>query len=167
MTELYYSYMDSPIGSLLLAGDGAALHVIGFPDGKGARTHQPGWLRRNQMFSEEKAQLRAYFAGELQRFELTLAPQGTAFQQQVWRALQDIPYGETRSYGEIAASIGQPAASRAVGAANGLNPIPIVVPCHRVIGSNGKLVGFGGGLAAKEHLLSLERMNIPFALDGL
>ncbi|MDT8429230.1 MAG: methylated-DNA--[protein]-cysteine S-methyltransferase [Pseudomonadales bacterium] len=164
MKTVYYTYMESPIGNLLLAGDGQALNVLGFPTGKAVRKHQPDWLRRNEMFRREKDQLSAYFAGELQQFDLPLAPQGTAFQQLVWQQLQRIPYGETRSYGEIANSIGQPRASRAVGAANGLNPIPIIIPCHRVIGSTGKLVGFGGGLETKEHLLSLEQAALPFQL---
>lgn len=164
MKTTYYTYMESPIGNLLLAGDGQALNVLGFPSGKAVRKHQPDWLRRNQMFDREKAQLNAYFAGELQEFDLPLAPEGTAFQQLVWRELLNIPYGETRSYGDIAKSIGQPKASRAVGAANGLNPIPIIIPCHRVIGSTGKLVGFGGGLATKERLLSLEQSVLPFQL---
>jgi len=164
MTEIYYSYLESPVGSLLLAGDGKSLHLIGFPDGKAAKKPQTDWLRRNDVFQQEKEQLSAYFAGDLQQFDLALTPQGTPFQQLVWQALLQIPYGETRSYGEIAAVIGQPAASRAVGAANGLNPLPIVIPCHRVIGSTGKLVGFGGGLATKEHLLALERASVPFAL---
>lgn len=164
MTEIYYSYLESPVGSLLLAGDGKSLHLIAFPDGKAAKNPRTDWLRRNDAFQQEKEQLNAYFAGDLQQFNLVLAPQGTPFQQLVWQALLQIPYGKTRSYGEIAAAIGQPSASRAVGAANGLNPLPIVIPCHRVIGSTGKLVGFGGGLPAKEHLLALERASIPFAL---
>lgn len=164
MQTMYYTYMDSPVGNLLLAGDGEALHVVGFPTGKAIRKHQPDWLRRNEMFGREKAQLNAYFSGELKRFDLKLAPQGTPFQKQVWQQLLAIPYGETRSYGQVAEAIGQPNASRAVGAANGLNPIPIIIPCHRVIGSTGKLVGFGGGLKTKEHLLALEQSSMPFAL---
>ena len=105
-------------------------------------------------------QLRAYFAGELETFDLALAPQGTPFQLAVWNRLCEIPYGETISYGELARRIGNPNASRAVGLANGSNPIPIVIPCHRVIGSNGKLTGYGGGLPIKEKLLALERRQL-------
>ncbi len=165
MNNIYYSYLESPIGSLLLAGDGNVLQLVSFPGGKSARKPEPDWLRRNELFKQEKEQLQAYFAGELLKFNLKLAPQGTAFQKLVWQALLTIPYGETRSYGEIAQCIGQPTASRAVGAANGLNPIPIIIPCHRVIGSTGKLVGFGGGLATKEHLLKLEQASVPFVLQ--
>lgn len=111
----------------------------------------------NAVLNETAAQLTRYFAGELRRFELPLDLRGTDFQLRVWRELCEIPYGETRAYGQIARAIGLPAAVRAVGAANGRNPIPIVVPCHRVIGANGKLIGFGGGLDMKRVLLSLER----------
>jgi methylated-DNA-[protein]-cysteine S-methyltransferase len=110
----------------------------------------------NRLTAEATRQLRAYFAGELRRFDLPLDMQGTAFQLRVWRELERIPYGETRSYSQIAATIGAPRAVRAVGAANGANPIPIVVPCHRVIGAGGKLVGYGGGLPLKKRLLALE-----------
>lgn len=164
MSELFYTYIDSPVGRLLLAGDGEALHRIGFPRQKAAQEPASDWLRRNGMFQDAIAQLKAYFAGELHEFDLPLAPAGTAFQQRTWKALLDIPYGETRSYGEIARQIGKPTASRAVGAANGVNPLPIVIPCHRVIGSSGHLVGFGGGLAAKERLLVLEQRHVPFML---
>jgi len=153
---LRYLHHDTPIGPLLLAGDGASLKVIDFPKGKGRREAQEGWIEDAAPFDETRRQLDAYFAGRLQRFSLTLAPEGTAFQQSVWQALQEIPYGTTWSYGALAAHIGRPKASRAVGAANGANPIPIVIPCHRVIGSNGTLTGFGGGLDLKEALLSLE-----------
>ena len=116
--------------------------------------------RRHPVLREAERQLRAYFAGELRQFDLPLEPAGTPFQQRVWTELLRIPYGETRSYMEVARSIGAPAAVRAVGAANGANPLPIVVPCHRVIGAGGKLVGYGGGLPLKRRLLALERGSL-------
>ncbi len=152
----YYTYQSSPIGKLLLAGDGDALQLLGFPSGSMARAHEPEWTLDAAPFRDVSRQLDSYFAGELQQFDLPLAPQGTAFQQQVWSALLEIPYAETWSYGELAQHIGKPNASRAVGAANGVNPIPIIIPCHRVIGANGKLTGFGGGLPTKQFLLQLE-----------
>jgi methylated-DNA-[protein]-cysteine S-methyltransferase len=112
--------------------------------------------------TELRRQLAEYFAGERREFALRLAPEGTPFERSVWDELLAIPFGETRSYGEIAQAIGRPGAARAVGRANGANPIPIVVPCHRVIGANGSLTGFGGGLAAKSHLLELEGLRLPF-----
>lgn len=156
----YYCYQTSPIGELLLAGDGEQLQLLGFPSGSMARKHEAGWRKDAAPFREVCQQLASYFAGELQQFDLSLAPQGTDFQKQVWAELQAIPYAETRSYGELAARIGKPKASRAVGAANGVNPIPIIIPCHRVIGANGKLTGFGGGLPTKEYLLRLESERI-------
>ena len=151
-----YTYLDSPVGRLLLAGDEAGLRLICFPSEQSKRTPQPDWRRDDAPFAEALRQLRAYFAGELLDFDLALAPEGTAFQLAVWQALRRIPYGETVSYGEVARAIGRPTASRAVGAANGRNPLPIVIPCHRVIGSTGKLTGFGGGLDTKAALLALE-----------
>lgn len=153
--------MDSPVGRLLLAGDGDQIKLISFPSGNKCRQAEPEWTAEAGPFGETIAQLRAYFAGELADFELPLAPEGTDFQRSVWDALLKIPYGATVSYGEIARAIGRPKASRAVGAANGDNPIPIVVPCHRVIGSTGKLTGFGGGLEIKATLLDLERRHRP------
>jgi methylated-DNA-[protein]-cysteine S-methyltransferase len=117
----------------------------------------PAWVESAAPFGEPIRQLKAYFAGTLRQFDLPLAPAGTPFQQTVWQALREIPYGETVSYGQLARGIGRPAAVRAVGAANGRNPLAIVVPCHRVIGSDGRLVGYGGGLPAKSMLLELER----------
>jgi methylated-DNA-[protein]-cysteine S-methyltransferase len=152
-----YRYLDTPIGRLLLAGDGSALHRIDFQGGRRPRRPDPGWQQRAGAFDDVAVQLTDYFAGRRQRFELSLAPEGTPFQQRVWRALLDIPYGDTISYAQLAARIGQPSASRAVGLANGSNPLPVVIPCHRVIGANGKLTGYGGGLPIKERLLALER----------
>ena len=166
MSSVYYSYYESPVGSLLLAGDGHALRLISFPTGKAARQPEADWMRRNDAFKPVKQQLAAYFAGELTRFDLKLAPSGTPFQLAVWQALETIPYGETRSYGDIARQIGKPEANRAVGAANGQNPLPIVLPCHRVIGTNGSLTGFGGGLECKQFLLRLEQTHAPFSLQS-
>lgn len=165
MSETFYSFYESPVGKLLLAGDDSALTLISFPGGKAARQPAPDWLRRNELFTSVKQQLAAYFAGELTEFDLALRPEGTGFQLLVWQALRQIPYAETCSYGDIAAMVGKPEASRAVGAANGQNPLPIVIPCHRVIGSNGDLTGFGGGLACKKHLLALEQAHTPFSLN--
>lgn len=156
---MYYCYIDSPIGELLLAGDAQALSVIGFPKGSMRRDPEPDWIFKEQPFEEVRRQLDEYFAGERKEFDLPLSLQGTEFQVQVLQALQTIPYGETTSYGAIAKQIGRPKAVRAVGAANGRNPIPIVVPCHRVIGSSGDLTGFGGGLDTKAELLRLEAEN--------
>jgi len=152
-----FSYMDSPVGRLLLAGDESGLKLISFPGEGKTRRPREGWRRNPATFKEAVRQLEAYFAGELTEFDLKLAPEGTAFQRKVWRALRKIPYGETVSYGALAKAIERPRASRAVGAANGANPLPIVVPCHRVIGSTGKLTGFGGGIETKAALLELER----------
>lgn len=151
-----YSRLPSPVGDLLLVGDGSCLQMIGFSQGKGSRSPDRRWVEDDAALAPVRCQLEEYFAGTRQIFELALAPGGTEFQQAVWNALRDIPFGETRSYGQIAEQIGRPRAVRAVGAANGANPLPIVVPCHRVIGANGKLTGFGGGLPAKEQLLALE-----------
>lgn len=164
--QVHYTYFPSPIGDLLLAGAGEQLSLIGFPEGKGRMRHAEVWLPDDSAFGEVKRQLAAYFGGELTCFTLPLSPRGTAFQQQVWEALRTIPYGQTRSYGEVARQIGKPQASRAVGAANGRNPLPIVIPCHRVIGSTGTLTGFGGGLEAKAVLLRLEQRHAPFRLQS-
>lgn len=152
-----YTYLDTPIGELLLVGDEHALVGIGFPDGPMRRRAEPDWELRDAIFAETKSQLSDYFSGSLRVFSLPLKPSGTPFQLSVLEELQKIPYGETVSYGEIAARLGNPQAMRAVGAANGRNPIPVIIPCHRVIGSNGKLTGFGGGLPTKAALLKLER----------
>jgi methylated-DNA-[protein]-cysteine S-methyltransferase len=152
----YYQYMETPIGKLLLAGDGEKLTLLGFPTGSMARRHESDWKQDPAPFADVRQQLEQYFAGQRQQFDLPLAPQGTDFQQRVWGALQEIPFGETWSYGQLARHIGKPKASRAVGAANGLNPIPVIIPCHRVIGASGKLTGFGGGLETKRYLLDLE-----------
>ncbi|GHH00294.1 methylated-DNA--[protein]-cysteine S-methyltransferase [Pseudodonghicola xiamenensis] len=154
--RLCYTHIDSPIGRLLVAGDGRALHFLSFPSGSKAFGPRADWRQSDSPFAEVRRQLIAYFAGELRRFDLPLHLAGTTFQNDVWRYLADIPFGETRTYGQIANALGRPKASRAVGAANGSNPLPIILPCHRVIGSNGALTGFGGGVPVKAGLLRLE-----------
>ncbi len=147
--------LPTPIGELLLVSDGEALVALHFDDERrGAPT--PGG-DRDPVVRQASAQLREYFAGERTTFDLPLRPSGTPFEQRVWDALRGIPYGETTSYGAIAQGLGEPGAARAVGRANGRNPIPVIVPCHRVIGADGSLTGFGGGLACKRALLDLER----------
>jgi len=172
---MYYTYHDSPIGKLLLAGDGECLQLLSFPNEHKKRYPEPcsHWqAAHTDRFAAVITQLDAYFAGELQHFDLPLAPQGTEFQLAVWQALQTIPFGKTISYGELAKSINKPTASRAVGAANGANPLPIIIPCHRVIGADGSLTGFGGGLDRKYWLLRHENAlaenqdpQIPLLLD--
>ena len=152
-----YCYTDSPIGPLLIAGDHESVHLIGFPKNGKPQRPEAGWTESSTgPLAETVRQLREYFAGKRTDFDLPLAPEGTTFQREVWRTLQEIPYGETISYGELAKRVGNPKASRAVGSANGKNPIPIVIPCHRVIAGDGTLGGFGGGLPTKEKLLALE-----------
>ena len=155
MTKLY-SYCESPIGPLLLYGTQEVLQGLFFSTGKKAKGADPHWRRSDEAFKQVAQQLGEYFAGQRRVFDLPIEPQGTRFQRDVWQALREIPYGQTRSYADIARQIGNPKAVRAVGSANGNNPIAIVVPCHRVIGSNGSLTGFGGGLDSKRFLLALE-----------
>jgi methylated-DNA-[protein]-cysteine S-methyltransferase len=155
-----YTQILSPLGPLLLVADDAGLRQILFVNGRHATQPESSWKEDEAPFTETIRQLQNYFAGELENFDLPLAPEGTPFQLAVWRRLCDIPYGATVSYGELANRIGNPKACRAVGLANGSNPIPIVIPCHRVIGSNGKLTGYGGGLPIKEKLLALERRQL-------
>jgi methylated-DNA-[protein]-cysteine S-methyltransferase len=153
---MQFRTMESPVGPLTLAGTDGRLMHLRMVD----QTYEPshnGWERDDTAFPDAIEQLEAYFAGERREFDLELDLVGTSFQRQVWEALLTIPYGETRSYGQIAEQIGSPGASRAVGLANGHNPIGIVVPCHRVIGANGSLTGYGGGLDRKRALLALER----------
>lgn len=144
--------IETPIGPLPLQADESAVSAMRFGAGS-AQDASP-------LLDAAEAQLREYFAGARRTFDLPLAPHGTAFQQRVWTALRAIPYGETRTYGELAAAIGSPNASRAVGMANHRNPIPIIIPCHRVIGANGTLTGYAGGLEIKRKLLALEGINI-------
>lgn len=152
--KIFYSLVPSPVGELLLLSNGTAL--TGLYMEPHAAKHLRDTARDDPKFTAVKEQLAAYFAGDLTKFDLPLAPEGTEFQKQAWRALRKIPYGETVSYGEQARRIGQPAAFRAVGTANGQNPISIIVPCHRVIGANGSLTGYGGGLPRKRWLLAHE-----------
>ena len=156
-----------PRRAVAAGGDDDGLRLVGFAEGKGAREPESDWRYHTEPLQKAVGQLEAYFAGNLRSFDLPLNLQGTPFQLVVWRALQDIPYGQTISYGELAGRIGNPKASRAVGLANGSNPIPIIVPCHRVIGSNGKLTGYGGGLCHKETLLALERKVSALALSAV
>ena len=161
--ELFWCRMESPVGGLrLLAGVDDGLREISFERGRKPKPPLPdGAARYEEPFRDAIRQLDAYFAGDLEEFDLALAPRGTVFQLDVWRLLAKIPYGETTSYGELARRLGRPDASRAVGAANGSNPIPIVIPCHRVVGSDGSLTGFGGGLDAKRWLLRHEAARRP------
>jgi methylated-DNA-[protein]-cysteine S-methyltransferase len=154
-----YCYLDTPIGELLLAGDEAGLSLVGFPQGKMRQEPEPGWVLDETPFAKARTQLLQYFAGEREQFDIPLHLTGTGFQRRVLEELQRIPYGTTASYSDIAERIGRPKAVRAVGAANGRNPIPIIIPCHRVIGRGGSLTGFGGGLETKAALLRLEAEN--------
>lgn len=162
-----FSYLETPVGTLLVAGDEDAVHFIRFPNGKASRPGH-GWTEAapRGALAEAAKQLREYFTGQRKDFDLPLAPEGTPFQRSVWRCLEEIPYGETISYAELAKRVGNPKAARAVGAANGKNPLPIVVPCHRVIAANGTLRGFGGGLPTKEKLLGLEQSARNGGLGG-
>lgn len=163
---MYYRYLNTPIGDLLLAGDDDGLALVSFPQGSMRREPEPDWIESDAPFTDAAEQLSAYFAGELKKFNVKLKPNGTEFQLAVLEELMRIPYGETATYGDIAARIGRPRAVRAVGAANGRNPLPVIIPCHRVIGSGGKLTGFGGGLPTKEALLRLELENSQFSQAG-
>lgn len=154
--RMFYCIVKSPVGRILIAGDNSGLTLINFQDGPNAQTPQSKWRENRHFFQTAVQQFKAYFGGRLTQFKLPLAPEGTPFQKKVWGALQKIPYGKTVSYGEIARRIGNPKASRAVGAANAHNPLSIVIPCHRVVGQKGDLVGYGGGLPIKEYLLAHE-----------
>jgi methylated-DNA-[protein]-cysteine S-methyltransferase len=156
MNELRSRTIDSPVGPLTLAGHGETITNLRMVDQTHPPPDQAHWCGEPSAFPDAVEQLRAYFAGDLTQFDLTLDLRGTPFQRQVWHALTEIPYGETQSYGEIAERVGKPGAARAVGMANGHNPIAIIVPCHRVIGADGSLTGYGGGLDRKRILLQLE-----------
>jgi len=156
---MYYDFFKTGlIGTLTLVGDEAGLRHIDFEKEKYPVTIQDQWKKKPEFFARIKQQLGAYFKRELKTFDIPLAPVGTPFQLEVWKALCKIPYGELVSYKTIAQTIGNPKAVRAVGGANGKNPIPIIIPCHRVIGSDGSLTGFGGGLETKKRLINIERL---------
>lgn len=159
--SLSYKYVESPVGKLKLVASQAGLIAVLWENENPRRVPLKDLVEDNQqsILVETERQLNEYFAGKRNAFSIPLDMRGTAFQKDVWHALQAIPFGKTLSYGEIAHQVGRPSASRAVGAANGRNPLSIVVPCHRVIGSTGKLIGFAGGLGAKSHLLNLENSN--------
>jgi methylated-DNA-[protein]-cysteine S-methyltransferase len=155
-SRILYTTLESPVGALFLTSNGEAITELFMEKHKGGPKPIGDWRRDDGPFREAAGQLRAYFAGELTDFDLPLATDGAPFQQRVWAELRKIPYGSTVSYGELARRIGNPKASRAVGAANGSNPISIIIPCHRLIGSNGKLTGYGGGIERKKFLLEFE-----------
>ena len=157
---MHYDIIESPIGSILLAGNKEGLKHLIFIKGEKKMEIPEDWIENKEFFREAARQLEAYFSGELESFDLKLAPEGTDFQKSVWKALCEIPYGETRTYKEIAVSIGKPRAYRAVGLANNRNPIAIIIPCHRVIGTDGKLTGYASGLDVKEFLLKLEEKKL-------
>jgi methylated-DNA-[protein]-cysteine S-methyltransferase len=166
-TPRFCSHLPSPIGPLLLCGNGTALTAVLMATRRHPESVPSDARPDDGPFREARRQLEAYFAGELREFTLELAPEGTLFRQKVWRALAEIPYGATESYGSVAERIGLPQAARAVGLANGRNPISIVVPCHRVIGKSGALVGYGGGLERKQWLLAHEQRHAVGAQQRL
>ncbi|MDZ7696095.1 MAG: methylated-DNA--[protein]-cysteine S-methyltransferase [Deltaproteobacteria bacterium] len=155
--KIAYTEWDSPVGRLLIAGDFSGLRLIRFPNRLRPGEPEAHWEKNPGPLREAVSQLNAYFDGTRRSFNLPLAPEGTPFQLTVWEALSRIPYGETVSYGQLADTIGKPRAARAVGGAVGKNPVPIVLPCHRIIGADGSLTGFGGGLDRKTALLSMEK----------
>ena len=157
--KLAYSYLGSPLGPILIAGDVRGLKIISFCEGQDAKQPGDDWLRDDEHFKEVFSQFNAYFASELTVFDLPLHFDGTPFQKKVWTTLCQINYGQTISYGTLASWVGNPKASRAVGAANGANNLPIIVPCHRVIGADNSLIGFTGGLNIKRFFLQLEKAN--------
>jgi methylated-DNA-[protein]-cysteine S-methyltransferase len=154
---LIYTTIDSPIGELLLLGDGHDLHGLYMQGGRKPIAIASAWERAESPFAALTTQLEEYFAGRRETFDVSLQMHGTPFERRVWGALREIPYGETISYGELASRIGQPTGARAVGLANGRNPVAVIVPCHRVIGADGSLTGYGGGLERKRILLELEQ----------
>jgi methylated-DNA-[protein]-cysteine S-methyltransferase len=158
-----YSYVESPLGDLLVTRDDG-LTGLCLPTGRYPQRVRDEWQRDDEAFDDVRRELDEYFAGTRLDFTVPLSPRGSAFQKQVWQALSEIPYGETTSYGKVAVSVGHPDGARAVGVANGQNPIPIIVPCHRVIGADGSLTGYGGGLDAKRWLLDHEAKHAGLTL---
>ena len=156
-----YSYYDSPIGRILLAGREGVLEELYFPNAAATLAVPAEWIRDDAVFAEPLRQLNEYFSGKRREFELFIDPQGTPFQKEVWQELRRVPFGRTANYQEIAERLGRPKACRAVGMANARNPLPIIIPCHRIIGKDGTLTGFGGGLPVKRQLLELERGPMP------
>ncbi len=159
--SVFYRYHDSAIGRLFLSGDDSGLQQLLMDVERHPWTIGTDWQLAGKQFDDVCLQLDEYFAGRRKSFDLRLAPQGTVFQQQVWKALQDIPYGQTSYYSRLAEQIGNPKAVRAVGTANGANPISVIIPCHRVIGRDGSLTGYAGGLQRKAQLLTLEGASFP------
>ncbi|MHB8659706.1 MAG: methylated-DNA--[protein]-cysteine S-methyltransferase [Solirubrobacteraceae bacterium] len=166
MDFLLYTTLPSPLGELLLCRDARGLRVVHMLSGPCPRAMVPEWRLHPESFVNVAEQLEEYFAGARRNFELSLAPEGNAFEQAVWQALTQIPYGATATYGEIATAIGHPGGARAVGSANARNPLAVIVPCHRVIGSDGALTGYGGGLERKRLLLDLEAGVQPLSPAG-
>ena len=156
-TTTYYSYIDSPLGQIFVQGDGQFVTGLYLPMHKGWRGPDAAWRRSDAPFAALREQLAEYFAGQRRQFDVSLKYAGTPFQRRVWQELVRIPFGTTITYGQLAERVGQPTASRAVGHANGRNPISIIVPCHRVIGASGKLTGYAGGVDKKQWLLAWER----------
>jgi methylated-DNA-[protein]-cysteine S-methyltransferase len=154
---MLFTTVESPVGELLMVGDGAAVRGLYMQEAPKPATVQPGWRATPAAFDDVRRQLAEYFAGARTVFDVPLALEGTPFQRAVWSALGEIPYGQTISYGELARRIGRPSAVRAVGLANGRNPVGVIVPCHRVVGADGALTGYGGGIERKRFLLELER----------
>lgn len=153
---MYFTYVETPIGRVLLAGDGGGLAMSSFSTGHQQRQPEPEWIPDGTALEPAVTELEEYFAGERTTFDVELSPSGSEFQQSVWKVLRSIPFGEAWSYGEVAERLGRPGAARAVGSANAANSLPIFIPCHRVVGADGGLTGFGGGLDTKRWLLRFE-----------
>jgi len=164
MTKTYFTWIKSPIGEIFLAMRDSSLIELKFPSNMNAGGPEKEWIKDSAPFQQVISQLNAYFSKELTQFNFPVEPKGTQFQQSVWKKLLDIPYGKTITYSELARSINKPKAVRAVGAANSRNPISIIIPCHRVIGADGKLTGYSGGLKIKERLLDLEKESVCAAI---